>query len=603
MSQTIALIKNLSVSRYTKTAFTSELVGQLSFAKSTDASNNVYVTGKNLISGLNQVVLVKDVANGVGTSFTLQFDVLGINITGQTAVDYTCPVFNTTLLRQNAIADAVCTASDVCLRASLPVQVNIPFGNSTLPAKANADLTLGDYQGWVLYSVPSQSALTADSAAPTNKWQPYFGDWSNVPQLSSSIVTSIKTDRASPLTLVDGTEANSFSYTWGQYSQLSDSYQNGKYDGTISSVQFTFSNLTTIAASDLSVYVNGLIQPLTNISIGKNAVDCSGLTLNIGDVVTAKVKAYTPTTTELAFDPDNNPTTDNPLQLSQYKYDYQYTTKEIRGDDGTLKNMLYYFWVKDKNIATHGRSMSIASAAQILEENTNPYLILQNVAVPVGAGLPQYNQVITSGLNQYVTEDDTYKLRFTRDAVLRNAPHGESLKNVHTEWTMIRENQTTLIPQQLWNILTDAACGQNAVGDPVPSLANVAYDDRNGTTTRYGFGTGQAFVDQTLALASIKYAILNTKLTVISQANGGQEVPDPISFIDSSNIEELFSTPALIRQTMQNIWTKAKPTQVNEIFFTVLYDALSENYEFTDIFKTSMIAAHSIRLFNTTNTL
>jgi hypothetical protein len=239
----------------------------------------------------------------------------------------------------------------------------------------------------------------------------------------------------------------------------------------------------------------------------------------------------------------------------------------------------------------------------LLSANTDPYLIFQNITNPTTVGVPSYNQVIGVGLNQYITEDNTYKIRFTRDAVLRNSPRGENLKNVHTEWTMIRENQTTLIPQQLWNILTDSACGENAVGDPVPSLANVAYDERNGTSIRYGFATGQTFVDQDLALASIKYAILNTSLTVISQANGGQEVPNPISFINASNIESLFSTPAMIRTTMSNIWTQAQAQQVNEIFFTVLYDALSENYEFTDIFKTSMIAAHSIRLFNTANTL
>jgi hypothetical protein len=602
MSTTISLIQNLSVSRYTQTAFTSQLVGELSFVQGTNSSGSVTVTGTNDISGLSQVVVVQDVANAVGATFSLQFDVLGIVITGATTVNYTCPVFNTTALRTAAIAAAVCTA-DICLRAALPVNVTIPFGNSVLPAKADADLSVGNYQGWVLYAVPTQAQLSADSTSPNNMWQPYYGDWNQVPSLSSTVVASIKTDRASPLTLVDGTTANSFQYTWSAYSQILDSYLSGKYDGTAASVQFTFSSLASVSAADTSVYVNGISTALTNVSVSSNIVDCSQLTLNIGDIVTVKIKAYTPTATDLAFDPDDNPTTDNPLQLTQYKYDYQYTLQDVRDDDGNVTSTLYYFWVNNKDLATFGRSMSIASAAELLTANTDPYLIFQNITNPTTVGVPSYNQVIGAGLNQYITEDNTYKVRFTRDSVLRNNPRGENLKNVHTEWTLIRENQTTLIPQQLWDLLTDSACGQNAVGDPVPSLANVAYDERNGTSIRYGFGTGQTFVDQDLALASIKYAILNTSLTVISQANGGQEVPNPISFINASNIESLFSTPVTIRQTMSNIWTQAQPQQVNEIFFTVLYDALSENYEFTDIFKTSMIAAHSIRLFNTANTL
>ena len=596
MSQIIALIQNLSVNKYAATAFDVGMVGQLTFTMLTDPTGIVTIQC-NTSGGLSQTISIPDVANAVGSPFTLLFDVLGFSITGQTTVDYTCPLFTTVNARATIIAQSICNNStDVCIRAALPVAVTIPFGTSTLPSKSNANLAFGDYQGWILYSEPTQAALDADANAPNNMWQPYYGDWNSIPQLNSGLLTKIKTDKASTLTLSDGTLVPKFSYVWGDYGLIEDVTLQSKYTGVSTSVLFTFVNEVSISSSRLSVYLNGIYQPLNKVSIVKNTVDCSGLNPKLGDTVTAILKAYTPTASELSFDPDANPTTDNPIQLVQYKYDYQYTLREIRNDSGDLVNTLYYFWVANKNLATSGRSMSLQSAKNLLKVNTDPYAILQNISNTNGT--PSYNQFIGVGLNRYITQDDTYKIRFTRDFILRNDPRDMELKNIHTEWALLREQQNTLIPEQLWNVLVDAACGVNIIGSPNPSLSRIAYDERNGTNTRYGFGDGQAFVDQDLALNSIKYAILNTALTVSSPSNGGVEVPDPISFIDPTTIDTLFSSPSVTRKTMNDIWTQAKPVQVNEIFFTVLYDALAENYEFTDIFKTSMIAAHSIRLFN-----
>ncbi len=258
----------------------------------------------------------------------------------------------------------------------------------------------------------------------------------------------------------------------------------------------------------------------------------------------------------------------------------------------------------NKNIATKERALAIQQAKNLLKKNTNPFAILQNVQ-DIGTAdltgtiqpIKKYNQFIGVGLNRYVTEDNTYKIRFTRDFILRDNPKNIDLKNVHTEWAIIREHQKSRIPEQLWTKLTDAISGLDIAGNSIPSLARIAYDERNGTATRFGFGIDQAFVDSSLALASVKYTILNTKVTTVI-ANDAT-VPDPIEFIDQNNIEDYFSSSAIIRKTMNDIWTNAKSSQINEIFFTVLNDALSENYEFSDIFKTSMIAAYSVRLFST----
>jgi hypothetical protein len=595
---TIELLKNLKISRHEETAFTSNMIGQLVFEKILKGEL-VVVRCTNASNGLSQDIYVEDVEDGVDSPFEFVFDTFGIVISGRTAVDHSHALFNTEAKRFAVIADNICASTtDVYLRAAVPVDVNIPFGTSTLPAKADADLSLGDYQGWVLYSEPSADELVADTASPNNMWQPYVGDWNEVARITTSLIPMIKKDRSRPLTLPEGTVVSKFDYVWSEYEPLTDTFLQKKFDGTASSIQFVIDGETSISTARLTVYVNGVYQDISKVTSLKNVVSCEGLEPNLGDMVTLIYKAYAPSKIDLTFDPDNNPTTDNPVQTVQYKYDYQYTAREIRNDAGVLVNTLYYFWVANKNLTTRGRKISLQAAKSLLKVNTNPYAILQNISAPTGTATPSYNQFIGMGLNRYITEDDTYKIRFTRDFILRDDPKDIELKNVHTEWAMIREQQNILIPEKLWNHLVDAACGQNLIGDAVPSIARVAYDERNGTNARYGFGDGQAFVDQTLALDSIKHAILNTALTTISPANPGVEVPDPIEFIDPNQIDSLFDTAANIRKTMSDIWTKAKPKQVNEIFFTVLYDALADNYEFTDIFKTSMIAAHSIRLFS-----
>ena len=44
---------------------------------------------------------------------------------------------------------------------------------------------------------------------------------------------------------------------------------------------------------------------------------------------------------------------------------------------------------------------------------------------------------------------------------------------------------------------------------------------------------------------------------------------------------------------MNQLYSSARASQVNEIFFSVLNDALANNYEFTDLFKTSLITVNS----------
>jgi hypothetical protein len=594
---TITLLKNVSVSRYEETEFNNFLIGPLTFEKIVDG-NEIKIICSNTLQNTNQTVIVSDVENIVEAQFNIIFDIMGIQISGQTTVDYTNSLFNTQLLRMEAIADCICNENtDVYIRAAIPIDISIPFNSDILPSKADADLSLGNYQGWVLYKDPTVEDLNIDSVTPNNMWLPYYGDFSEIQQLNSDTINLIKSLKVAPLFLSDKTEILKFDYIWDDYVLIQDTIIQKKYDGGFDTINpttiFTFDENILTHQNRLSIYLNGIYQLKSKIVIEKYSVDCTNLLPKIGDTITVILKAYSPTSDELNLDFDTNP-----VQLIQYVYNYQYTIKEIRNEFGQVTNTYYYFWVANKNLSTYGRVMSLQTAKNLLKTNTEPYAILQNISEDNPYNIPSYDQFIGVGLNRYITQDNTYKIRFTRDFILRDNPNNIDLKNVHTEWAMIREGQNIKIPETLWNRLVDAACGNNIAGDSIPSLNRIAYDERNGTSTRFGFDNDQAFVDKELAIKSIKYIIQNTTLTITTLANGGQQIPDIIDFMDISNIDELFSSSATIRKTMFDIWFKAKPKQINEIFFAVLYDALSANYEFSDIFKTSMIAAHSIRLFS-----
>ena len=119
----------------------------------------------------------------------------------------------------------------------------------------------------------------------------------------------------------------------------------------------------------------------------------------------------------------------------------------------------------------------------------------------------------------------------------------------------------------------------------------MAYDERNGTSTRYGFKPDQVLAERTLIVASLTNTILNPKSTIYKKSGS---TPSVIQGINRSQSAEWFATAESTRQILQFIWKKASPQKINELFFEVLQDALANNYEFTDIFKTSRLSAHSV---------
>ena len=172
------------------------------------------------------------------------------------------------------------------------------------------------------------------------------------------------------------------------------------------------------------------------------------------------------------------------------------------------------------------------------------------------------------------------------------------LKNVHTEWALLRTRQSTPVPRELWEKLTDTLVGKTLLGQGLPSIPLSTYDLQHGTSTRYGFGSGQIITDSSIAIATVQYIILNTK---IDKYVNGVLITDYISFIDQgtpfdiTQLTSYFVDEATIRKFMENLWRYATPQQINEIFFAVLNDSLSSNLEITDFFKTAYISMNDIR--------
>jgi hypothetical protein len=201
-----------------------------------------------------------------------------------------------------------------------------------------------------------------------------------------------------------------------------------------------------------------------------------------------------------------------------------------------------------------------------------------------------YREAIIRKVSSYINDDDRYTIRFTRDWALRDdiQANGKqmNLKEKHQEWFLFRKEQTSTIPRELWNRMVESLIGYKLTDMTirVPSLERELYDATYGTDTRYGLGVDQAFVDKTLALA-----------TVISYLSDPQNDFSPTD-IDAFFATYSFDTPENIKTAMDVVYTTFNSTHVNSIWFETLSDALSTRAKYKELMKTSWIALHGIRV-------
>ena len=510
------------------------------------------------------------------TTFGLQ-----VNATRNDTTSYAAANFTT---------DLAASITDVFIREGVQFTAVIPLSDTFYSNYPSAAVTAN--YGWKAWDIPAQSDLDADLIT-NNKWLPYLGDLVLIPTVSADIAKAMG-DAASTLTLKSGIAIPRYTSTWSNWIPLTAITPAQTEQVSDGSAKVTFTLTTAIDSNRLSVYTNGLqLNPAGYVIAGNTVTTVN--TLPEGNTVSLLYRAYQPTAKELAFDP--SVAEDFTIQ-TQYKLDYQYTELEVRDANGNITGSKYYFWVKDKTIPQVNKNMSLVEAKQLLKSGEQMFTIFSQLNLLPTLNDPYaaaYDSCAVAGLNSTVTKNDSYKLRFLRDFTLRDDPEEMDLKNVHTEWTLIRQRQSSKIPANLWNALTNAVCGTDIGGNPLPSQVRIDYDARNGTRSRYGFNPGQIFAETSLVRASVTNTILNTQLVLNL---GSTTIPDYITSLNMDQSDAWFKDAQTARVTMNLIWNTARASQINEIFFSVLDDALANNYEFTDLFKTSLITVNSSTLIS-----
>lgn len=511
---------------------------------------------------------------------TISFERMGLKVVVERATTGT--------ITASDLASAITADSnDIYVREGVRATEIIPLPDSIFVNDENdPSYSFTEYE-WRTWEVPTQAQLTADLVAPRNEWLPYVGDETTV-EASASVVALMKATGAT-LTMKSGITIERFSSSWTDWANLTATKLETVSDG-ITPVELTLSE--TIDSNRLSIYANG-------VQMNPAAYEVDGMAARVvnilpeGTTVFLLYRVYSPTATELAFDPDVKD--DLTLQVN-YKLDYQYTQVEVRNSEGNITGTKYYFWVQDKTIPHADESMSLSQAKALLKSGPSTYAIFSRmlptptVLQPYAAA---YDSCAIAGLTALVSKNASYKLRFLRDFTLRDDPEEIKLKNTHAEWALLRKSQASKIPESLWDHLVDAVCGQDAGGNQLPSQTRIDYDARNGTFSKYGFDRGQIFAATDLVRTSIVNAVLNTQLVV---RIGSKTFTDYITALDLDESDKWFATPEEARVTMDLIWTTARPRQINEIFFSVLDDALANNYEFSNLFKTSFITVSSTTL-------
>ena len=206
--------------------------------------------------------------------------------------------------------------------------------------------------------------------------------------------------------------------------------------------------------------------------------------------------------------------------------------------------------------------------------------------------LPDRNtRLVIRGIRGLVTENDRYTIRFVRDFSLRDRSNkGDKkleLKQQHEQWKLIRKYQTEAIDRNLWNKITESIIGYKLTDRTkrIPSIEREVYDQANNTDTQYGLGEDQIFADGQITLRIINNDLNDSK-------NNFDNV-DIVSFIHNNK----FDTNDNIIKTMNAIYTTFPHIDINRIFFKVLHQACYHKKNNPDIFKTSYLSAHGVKIF------
>lgn len=229
--------------------------------------------------------------------------------------------------------------------------------------------------GWRAWGVPTQAELDADSKVPNSSWYPYTGEYTPI---VSSIEVIQDAATSKQLVLNNGVTIGRYETSWSDWTELSNTIlrkvQNLDVDAFGKDQPISIEVPSGTMSSQISVYVNGVAQ-----FIGTYSLTGSTLTLSEvkkGSEVVVVVRAYAPTSEDLSFDPTS---ADDLLVQRHYKIDYQYVEIPVRGEDGSISTIKYYFWVKNRSVPARKKNLSVKAITQLLTTGPSQYLTFQNI--------------------------------------------------------------------------------------------------------------------------------------------------------------------------------------------------------------------------------
>jgi hypothetical protein len=635
---------NVTVDNLALSEYLTDVDGQIIFDKEYDSDTGYYFLKATIQkNNRSQRILVVDTPVKSGTTFSYRFDDLGITISATTVGDHGDTGLESAQDRINKVAlDLGNTLHDVFIRQKFKIFNLVPYKyyytNSTTGITEYIETdqlySMEDVveMSWVAWIDPEN--LDNDDIEPMNKWEPVLGENIDIGPDLQTVTSYIKSEKTILESAIRLHKYKKYSYIWNDWMQSRDYLIPRNYyyltEGLTrqeffeNSLQVPLgtgldSDLLSITNKEkqLEVYVNRkrINDNHWDIKYHPNGYSKyiyldNSVYLRSGDWIEVQIKMYEPNQEELEFDPDVNPEKDDPMKLYQFKYDYPFTKKDQFTEYGYKGTPKYYFWATDIKSKMSGKKLSTSVITNLLVNNPDPYAIIQGLRYynPITERPNRFSLMTVKNLNQIVTSENVYKLRLTTDFSLREKNNNLDLKNVHTEWIKIREQQSTRIPRTLWDAIINSMCAKNAIGEDLPSYKRELYDRTHGTTNRYGFGPDQVIGDKDIIINTVTHIILNTKLH--KYINPVDFISDTIDFsnfgndstgstYDISKLDLYVSNEDEIRKLMENIWTHAKPKQINEIFFATLNDALSFNKELKDLFKTSIVAMQTTRIIST----
>lgn len=580
--------------------------GQYRLSAETDPDGVRFIRLTHVASNDSQALEIQDTPIIANTLQYYAFDQLGVKISLQAAYGHadSWPVYGTApteSVRKTVVATFMGVSThEIYVRSKVQLKPLIKFErNGTTfsylsPGLGGTDP--GNLTGWIAWKDPE--VIPADLGTPLSLWSVgAVGAWTPV-----DVLTDVQEDITTHA--ADDAAVAQYKMQWTKWLEFAPQLRTVRYvtstvytEDQLYQDQLTFATLSiTQVRQRVTVYVNERQLATSDWAIGVNTSGFPYLKIpgvNPGDTIKTVEVPYTPSSADLAFDPEVE---DDPLILSQFKHETPYVLEVRRDEISNLTQKNYYFWVKNKFTPAKGKTLSIKHATQLLIEHDGMYSVPQAVKYynQLDGRPNRYSLLSVKGMGLYVRRKGAYKLRLGKNPTLRDSDRDVDLKNVHVEWKLLRPLSPVKLPRQLWDLLTNALAGENQLNQVLPSSALELYDSRNGTEQRYGFSDSQIFVDPKIARDTLKYTVLNTR---VDKYQDDVLVPDYISYtgFDVNQLSIYLSTAENVRKFMSDLWRFAKPKQLNEIFFAVLEDAVVKNVELTDFFKTSFISLSEVR--------